>query len=124
MINLGKSADIPAVAFLDKLEAFPAMPPSHVKLLDKTYGFGSNDNAEIALRFFQVALKAGPEYVDQAAGELPYPGPSRQLAELVSLGHQQGQDEVLSTHLPTEAPDVATKTFGDHKDFYVSSRIG
>jgi len=51
------------------VESLDAMPPSHVSLLEKTYGVDKTENSEIKLRFYQIALKSGPEYAEKAAGE-------------------------------------------------------
>lgn len=40
-----------------------------MKLLETTYGIDKVENAEIKLRFYQIALKAGPEYAEKAGGE-------------------------------------------------------
>lgn len=39
--------------------------------MDKLYSLDKSENAEIKLRFYKIALKAGPEYCDSAASEHP-----------------------------------------------------
>lgn len=58
------------VVFLEKVESLHAFPVDHVAALDKLYAIDKSDNAEIKLRFYQIALKSGPEYAKEAAGEL------------------------------------------------------
>jgi len=71
------------VVFLEKVESFKPFPKEHVASLEKLYALDKSDNAEIKLRFFQIALKSGPEFAEKAAGELrnlalmlPVPGSS------------------------------------------------
>jgi leukotriene-A4 hydrolase len=44
------------VVFLERLHAYPALPPSHISRLGELYGFSSTQNAEIRLRFYETAL--------------------------------------------------------------------
>lgn len=55
--------------FLDALDVKPDFSPKVVAALGKTYGFDRTENAEIRNRFYRIALKSGPEYAEQAAGE-------------------------------------------------------
>lgn len=55
--------------FLDRLGAGEAFKPEVVRALDDVYGFNKQDNAEIGLRFYKIALKSGPEYARSAAGK-------------------------------------------------------
>lgn len=56
--------------FLDKLgEAAGSFTPAAAKALDQAYTLNNQDNAEIKLRFYKIALKSGPEYAESAAGE-------------------------------------------------------
>ena len=89
------SRRLPLVVFLDKVESFDPLPSGHVEFLERTYGIDKTENAEIKLRFYQIALKSGPRYAEKAAGE------SRVLllANLDSLGDKQGADEVLPPNI-------------------------
>ncbi|ORY35363.1 peptidase family M1-domain-containing protein [Naematelia encephala] len=93
------------VVFLDKLEATPALPPKLIALLDETYGVHEKDNAEIRLRFYQVALKSGPEYADKAAAWVVNKGRMKFCRPVYRLLFQQ-------------KPDLAKKTFLEHAAFY------
>jgi leukotriene-A4 hydrolase len=44
------------VVFLKRLSAFRALPSSHVSHLSTLYKFSQSQNAEIRLRFYEVAL--------------------------------------------------------------------
>ncbi|KAJ7895862.1 leukotriene A4 hydrolase [Mycena leptocephala] len=44
------------VVFLERLQDFPAMPETHIKHLGTVYGISSTANAEIRLRFYNLAL--------------------------------------------------------------------
>ena len=44
------------VVFLERLQSYNALPKSHVELLGSLYGLSTSPNAEIRLRFYQVAL--------------------------------------------------------------------
>lgn len=59
------------MVFLEKVESYDAFPPEHVAALEKLYSLDKSDNAEIKLRFYQIALKSGPEYAEKAAGGFP-----------------------------------------------------
>jgi len=45
------------------------LPKDHIASLAKLYSIDKSDNAEIKLRFYQIALKSGPDYAEEAAGE-------------------------------------------------------
>lgn len=45
-----------AVVFLERLHTYPALPASHVTLLGTLYKLSSTTNAEIRLRFYEVAF--------------------------------------------------------------------
>lgn len=60
-----------SVVFLEKLESLDPFKPDLVAALDKLYGLSKTDNSEIKLRFYEIALNAGPEYAEEAAGEIP-----------------------------------------------------
>ncbi|KAG6331249.1 hypothetical protein ID866_7842 [Astraeus odoratus] len=60
------------IAFLDRLQAFPALPKTHINYLGDVYGFSGTQNAEIRQRFYAVALldsssPSAKEYAKQAA---------------------------------------------------------
>ncbi|KAJ6577284.1 hypothetical protein B0H19DRAFT_1252651 [Mycena capillaripes] len=44
------------VVFLERLQDFPALPDAHIKHLGTIYGVSSTPNAEIRLRFYNLAL--------------------------------------------------------------------
>ncbi|KAH7920495.1 hypothetical protein BV22DRAFT_1114838 [Leucogyrophana mollusca] len=44
------------IAFLERLQSYPALPSTHVQHLGSLYDLASTKNAEIRLRFYQVAL--------------------------------------------------------------------
>lgn len=44
------------VVFLERLQSYPVLPASHVDLLGKLYHLSDTSNAEIRLRFYEVAL--------------------------------------------------------------------
>ena len=123
-----------AVVLLDQLEILPAFSPELVAKMDKSYGFGENDNAEIRLRFYQVALKSGPEYAESAAGMSICLGSSiRQAASrsvfadapaawVINKGRMKFCRPIFRL-LHQQAPELAKKTFMEHKDFFVSLRI-
>ncbi|KAG8823910.1 hypothetical protein FRC19_002883 [Serendipita sp. 401] len=70
-----KSADIEGwntnqlIVFLEKLETLEPLPRAHVHALADTYGFNSSKNAEVGLRWFEVALisPAAPDFAQSAA---------------------------------------------------------
>ncbi|KAF8341710.1 peptidase family M1-domain-containing protein [Amanita rubescens] len=45
------------IAFLGRLQTFPALPGSHLEYLAKVYHFSMTPNAEIRLRFYSLVLK-------------------------------------------------------------------
>lgn len=45
------------MVFLQTLQAYPPLPAAHIDTLGKVYGFAENTNAEIRLRFYEVALQ-------------------------------------------------------------------
>ncbi|KAI5991089.1 peptidase family M1-domain-containing protein [Pisolithus orientalis] len=60
------------VVFLERLQSYAALPKSHINFLGSTYSFATTPNAEIRLRFYQVALldpqsDAAREYAVDAA---------------------------------------------------------
>ena len=59
-----------SVVFLEKLASYPALPSSHISVLGPLYGFSTTQNAEIRMRFYQVALK---DSTTPAAQELAEP---------------------------------------------------
>ncbi|WWC90899.1 leukotriene A-4 hydrolase/aminopeptidase [Kwoniella dendrophila CBS 6074] len=93
------------VVFLDKLESYENLPPKVVAALDKLYGLGSTGNAEIGLRFFEVALKSGPEYAESAA------------AWVINKGRMKFCRPVFRL-LNEQKPELAKKTFLKHANFY------
>ncbi|WWD02391.1 leukotriene A-4 hydrolase/aminopeptidase [Kwoniella europaea PYCC6329] len=97
------------VVFLDKLETYDTLPPKVVAALDKLYGLGSTGNAEIGLRFFEVALKSGPEYAESAAGEIPY---------LTFSSLEVRPDVGMTSALNEQKPELAKETFLKHANFY------
>ncbi|KAJ7352538.1 peptidase family M1-domain-containing protein [Mycena albidolilacea] len=44
------------VAFLERLQDYPALPDTHIKHLGTVYGVSTSTNAEIRLRFYNLAL--------------------------------------------------------------------
>lgn len=57
--------------FLQTLETYAPLPSSHVDILDKLYRLSDTSNAEIRLRFYEVALQdptseAAQEYAPSA----------------------------------------------------------
>ena len=68
--DAGGERTLTVVVFLEKVESYDAFPAEHVASLEKLYSLDKSDNAEIKLRFYQIALKSGPEYAEKAAGEL------------------------------------------------------
>ncbi|RDX51566.1 zincin [Lentinus brumalis] len=44
------------IVFLEKLQAYAALPPSHIKHLGEVYSFINTPNAELRWRFYEVAL--------------------------------------------------------------------
>ncbi|OCF30838.1 leukotriene A-4 hydrolase/aminopeptidase [Kwoniella heveanensis BCC8398] len=93
------------VVFLDKLESYPALPPKTVAALDKLYDLSSNGNAEIGLRFFETALKSGPEYAEAAA------------AWVINKGRMKFNRPIFRL-LNEQKPELAKKTFMDNESFF------
>lgn len=54
---MSESDIVPAVVFLQTLQSYPPLPKSHVDALAKLYHFSDNTNAEIRLRFYEIALQ-------------------------------------------------------------------
>lgn len=67
--DAGGERTLTVVVFLEKVESYDAFPAEHVASLEKLYSLDKSDNAEIKLRFYQIALKSGPEYAEKAAGK-------------------------------------------------------
>ncbi|KAL4071200.1 peptidase family M1-domain-containing protein [Scleroderma yunnanense] len=44
------------VVFLEHLQSFPALPKTHIDFLGDVYGLSNTPNAEIRLRFYEIAL--------------------------------------------------------------------
>ena len=47
---------MPLVVFLEKLQSYPSLPPSYIHLLGSIYKLAITPNAEVRLRYYQVAL--------------------------------------------------------------------
>jgi len=45
-----------SVVFLERLQSFPALPKAHIDFIGEVYGLSNTANAEIRLRFYEVAL--------------------------------------------------------------------
>ncbi|KAI0044083.1 leukotriene-A4 hydrolase [Auriscalpium vulgare] len=45
------------IAFLERVASYPALPSSHIEQLGSLYGFSTATNAEIRLRFYNVAFR-------------------------------------------------------------------
>ena len=45
------------MVFLQTLQSYAPLPAAHVDTLGQVYGFAANTNAEIRLRFYEVALQ-------------------------------------------------------------------
>jgi len=45
------------VVFLERLQALPPLPASHVAYLGSIYGVAETSNAEVRLRFYELALR-------------------------------------------------------------------
>jgi len=60
-------ADLPSypVVFLEKVDSLEPLPASHIRAMDTAYGFNSNPNVEIRIRWYGIALK-GPAQADFA----------------------------------------------------------
>ncbi|ODN78985.1 leukotriene A-4 hydrolase/aminopeptidase [Cryptococcus amylolentus CBS 6039] len=93
------------IVLLDKLETYPSFPKSAIKKLDSAYAFGTSGNAEIRLRFYENALKTGPEYAVDAS------------KWVVTKGRMKFNRPVFRL-LNEQAPELARKTFEEHKGFY------
>jgi len=120
------------------------MPKDHIASLDKLYAIDKSDNAEIKLRFYQIALKSGPEYAKDAAGEsrfhqsitrsLSYTrcqacrdrsaqsrrrecNPKLISGWVINKGRMKYCRPVFRL-LHKQAPELAKKTFEAHQDFY------
>jgi len=46
-----------AVVFLQRLQTYPQLPPTHITHLSNLYHFSTTPNAEIRLRFYELALQ-------------------------------------------------------------------
>ncbi|KAI5118515.1 hypothetical protein M0805_007684 [Coniferiporia weirii] len=60
------------VVFLERLQAYPVLPPSHFTHLGALYGMDSTSNAEIRFRFYELALldpDAAPAETKTMAGD-------------------------------------------------------
>jgi hypothetical protein len=56
------------VVFLERLQSEKTLPVSTLKALDKVYSLDGSSNGEIRLRWYGLALPAGTEYAESAAG--------------------------------------------------------
>lgn len=90
---------------LDRLESYPAFSPKAVSALDNAYSLSSTGNAEIALRFFEIALKSSADYAQKAA------------EWVISKGRMKFCRPVFRL-LNEQAPELAKKTFMEHAGFY------
>ncbi|KAL0249760.1 leukotriene A-4 hydrolase/aminopeptidase [Cryptococcus tetragattii IND107] len=93
------------VIMLDRLETYPALSPKAVSALDNAYSLSSTGNAEIALRFFEIALKSSADYAQKAA------------EWVISKGRMKFCRPVFRL-LNEQAPELAKKTFMEHAGFY------
>jgi leukotriene-A4 hydrolase len=91
--------------FLDKMGEYKAFRPATVRALDELYALDKSDNAEIKLRFYKIALTAGPEYCDSAATWVETKGRMKFCRPIFRL-------------LNTQDHALAIKTFTAHADFY------
>lgn len=66
------SSWVDVVVFLERLEGFKNLPPTHLHHLDRLYQFDSSANAEIRLRWYRIVLPsaAGKDYAARAAAWL------------------------------------------------------
>ncbi|KAK8854951.1 leukotriene A-4 hydrolase/aminopeptidase [Kwoniella newhampshirensis] len=93
------------VVFLDKLQTYETFPVKTVAVLGDVYGFAKTGSAEIRLRFYELALKSGPEYAEDAAGWVISRGRMKFCRPIFRLLNQQ-------------TPELARKTFREHAAFY------
>lgn len=106
VFSLPNSANaVTPVIMLDRLETYPPFSPKAVSALDKVYSLSSTGNAEIALRFFEIALKSSADYAEKAA------------EWVVSKGRMKFCRPVFRL-LNEQAPELAKKTFMEHAGFY------
>lgn len=47
---------LPVAVFLDQLQTYPALPPTHLDRLGDVYGFSKTSNSELRYRFYTLAL--------------------------------------------------------------------
>jgi leukotriene-A4 hydrolase len=91
---------------LEKLEAATPLPASHIHALTDTYKFNNSANAEVGLRWFELALvsPAARDYVQDAANWVvdPLKGRMKFCRPVFRLVHKVD-------------PDLAKKTFEKHK---------
>lgn len=65
--DISNFSSIQTSVFLDKLGEGAVFRPATVRAMDELYSLDKQENAEIKLRFYKIALKSGPEYADSAA---------------------------------------------------------
>lgn len=87
------------MVFLDQLESGPSFLPATVKAFDDVYSLSKTENAEIKLRFLQIALNSGPEYAEQAAGAVPSAAGCSYRLTRRRMGEGQRKNEVLPPYL-------------------------
>ncbi|EGN92717.1 hypothetical protein SERLA73DRAFT_127308 [Serpula lacrymans var. lacrymans S7.3] len=54
--DLQEMSSVQIVVFMERLQIYPALPSTHIYHLGKLYHFANSPNAEIRLRFYEVAL--------------------------------------------------------------------
>ena len=66
--DLEKFSSSQTVVFLETLEQYDALPSEYLKRMNEIYGFDKTENAEIKLRWYNVALKGdGKDFKASAA---------------------------------------------------------
>ncbi|KAG8836286.1 hypothetical protein FRC17_007436 [Serendipita sp. 399] len=96
------------IVFLEKLETLEPLPSSHVHALTNLYGFNTTKNAEVGLRWFEVALisPAAKDFAQSAADWVVDP---------TSLKGRMKFCRPLFKALYKVDPNLAVKTFEANK---------
>lgn len=94
------------VVFLEALHSGPKLAAAHAEQLDKTYGFSTQTNSEIRLRFYEVALEdMQTKYKDEAA-------------KWVARQGRMKYCRVMYRALNKVDADLAKRTFTENRSFY------
>jgi len=92
------------VVFLETLESYDSLPPKYLREMNKCYGFDDTENAEIRLRWYNVALAGdGEDFKESAAKWVVTVGRMKMCRPITSKLFACDEKLAVKTFLAAEA---------------------